>query len=213
MDTPESLHQQLTDNGYELVAKFTFREMLEPVREGFKTKNKFTTGFRISIFILLMITTALGAWYMVSKQLSFTAWLGYTALGVPLTLLLIPFHEWIHGIAFKAYGAKDVRYGVIWRYLMFYAVSHMQLLGARQYYRIGLAPFVVITFVAFAVLPFCDPVRQAIVMGILCFHSLCCIGDFGLCAYFAKYIDRHPLTFDDAVTGTSYIYLKRSVEY
>lgn len=212
MNSPGSIHEQLTAQGYELTAKFTFKEMLEPVREGFSTRNAFTRSFGWAIAILFTIITALGTYYMVSKQLFFWDLLRNFCWGILLTFVLIPLHEWIHGLAFRHFGAKDVRYGVIWRYLMFYAVSHLQVLGARQYFYIGLAPFVLITAAGLIVLPFCDPARQAIVMGVLCFHALCCIGDFGLCAYFSKYIDRQPLTFDDADTGTSYIYLKQHLE-
>lgn len=211
MDT-ESLHGQLASQGYTLHAQFTFREMLEPVREGLQTRNGFRNGFILIIFFFMLITTASVASSLVLKQLSFNGVVYRLFLGVVFTFVLIPLHEWLHGLAFRYYGARDVRYGVVWRYLMFYAVSHLQVLGARQYYRIGLAPFVVITLGGLITYFFCGPALQLTILSLLSFHTLCCAGDFGLCAYFLKYIDSEPLTFDDAGTGTTYIYLKKYSE-
>ncbi|UYQ93364.1 DUF3267 domain-containing protein [Chitinophaga horti] len=212
MGTPERVHEELRSQGYALADSFSFREMLQPVREGFGANNAFVRAFKLITILFFLITTASVARCLVLKQLSFWAAVGYVVLGVLLTAVLIPLHEWIHGLAFKYYGAKDVRYGVIWRYLVFYAVAHLQVLGARQYYRIGLAPFVAISLTGLMVIPWCAPAWQLALMGTLCFHTLCCVGDFGLCAYFLKHVDSEPLTFDDAVAGRSYIYLKKSAE-
>ncbi len=54
----------------------------------------------------------------------------------------------------------------------------------KQFRYIALAPFVVISLLLIAAfLLVSGTPAKALLLGALVFHTLCCVGDFGLCAY------------------------------
>lgn len=198
--------QGLEAKGYIFLSKYGFRELVVPLREGLQTTNVFT---RMMWFFSMLgfgwAGVAFG--YLIgSGQMSSLAFLGWLLAGIPATLLLVPLHELLHGLMFRWYGAKDVRYGVIWRYLMFYAVAHHFPVNFRQFRYIALAPFVVISLLCLGVYFWVPVEGKALIPGLYIFHTICCAGDFGLCAYFNKYKQRQPISFDDADSHISYFY-------
>lgn len=202
----EALFHTLQEGGYKPLAQYSFRELVIPLREGLQTRNVYV---RLFLLFFLLGCGAAGVFAGMSLgvgHLSFGAVCGWLLLGVPATFLLVPLHEMLHGLMFRWYGAKDVRYGVIWRYLMFYAVAHAHVVHYRQFRYIAMAPFAVISGLCAVVFPFVPAQWQALLLGLYCFHTLCCAGDFGLCAYFFKYRARNPVSFDDANNGVSYFY-------
>ncbi len=202
----ESLMQALQEKGYEPLARYGFRELVIPLREGLQTKNIYIRLFWLFFLLGCAAAGGFAAWSIGSGALTFGAFSGWLLLGIPATFLLVPLHEMVHGLMFRWYGARDVRYGVIWRYLMFYAVAHAYVVHYRQFRYIAMAPFAVISVLCAAVFPFVPATWQALLLGLYCFHTLCCAGDFGLCAYFYKYRERKPVSFDDADNGISYFY-------
>ena len=137
--------QSLQDKGYEPLARYGFRELVIPLREGLQTKNIYIRLFWFFFLLGCVATGGFAAWSIGSGALTFDAFSGWLLLGIPATFLLVPLHEMVHGLMFRWYGAKDVRYGVIWRYLMFYAVAHLFPVNYQQFRYIALAPFVVIS--------------------------------------------------------------------
>lgn len=196
------LIQSLEAKGYTFLSRYTFRELIHPLREGLQYPNVFTR--------MMWGFTLLGAvWAGISfgvAGLTFWKFLAWFVAGVPATLLLVPLHEMLHGWMFRWFGAKDVRYGVIWRYLMFYAVAHRFVVNYRQFRYIALAPFVVISLLSLLCWFLVPAEGKALIPGLYIFHTVCCAGDFGLCAYFFKYKSRQPLSFDDADNHISYFY-------
>ncbi len=80
-----------------------------------------------------------------SGDLSVGSFFIWFSLGIAGVILLIPIHELIHGLLFRLFGAKDVRYGVVWKKLMFYAVAHDFAVNYRQMLVIALGPFFVLS--------------------------------------------------------------------
>ncbi|WP_341834565.1 DUF3267 domain-containing protein [Chitinophaga pollutisoli] len=133
--------------------------------------------------------------------------LGWLFLGVAAVILLIPFHELIHGLLFRYFGAKDVRYGVVWRKLMFYAVAHDFAVNYRQLLVIALGPYVVLSLGMVLAAVWLQGGWTVFFAGMYGFHTLCCVGDFGLCGYMHQFRQRGPVTFDDADARISYFYV------
>ena len=63
------------------------------------------------------------------------------------TALVLIVHEWVHGIAMQAYGARP-KYGIIWKGLMLYASAPSYAFGRNKYLVIALAPLVVLSLLA-----------------------------------------------------------------
>lgn len=202
----QNIIQDLEAKGYVFLSKYGFRELVIPLREGLQTPGVFTR-------MMWFFTILGGIWAFFTfaylhdtGQIKLSTFLFCFFAGIPATFLLIPLHEMIHGWMFRWYGAKDVRYGVIWRYLMFYAVAHQFVVNYRQFRYIALAPFAVITLLCALGYIWLPAEGKALIPGLYTFHTVCCAGDFGLCAYFFKYRQRDPVSFDDASSHISYFY-------
>ncbi len=193
----------LRAQGYEEMGRYSFRELIIPLREGLKARNRYAR--LLWLFFLLGVAAILLYWFS-TDAFAFLPFCGWLLAGIPATFLLVPLHEMIHGWMFRRYGAKDVRYGVIWRYFMFYAVAHAFVVGYRQFRYIAMAPFVVISLLCVIGFWWVPANGKVLLLGLYSFHTLCCAGDFGLCAYFEKYRHRQPVSFDDADAGISYFY-------
>lgn len=202
----EELIRSLESKGYSQFARYGFRELILPLREGLQARNIYQRLFMAFFFLGCVFIALSSIYWRTSGQMTVPAFLGWLLLGIPSTFLLVPLHEMIHGWMFRWYGARDVRYGVIWRYLMFYAVAHAFVINYRQFRYIAMAPFVIISCLCAVVFFFVPVEGKALLLGLYTFHTLCCAGDFGLCGYFYIYRHQNPVSFDDANTGTSYFY-------
>lgn len=208
MQSPDALHDQLLKDGYSVTARCTFTELIHLVKQGFGYRNIFATGYWALLVLQLVLLAVDGRAAVWSGALSAGAYIGWAAAGIPLTLLLIPLHEGIHGWMFRLAGATRVRYGMVPRYLMFYAVAHLFVAGYRQYLRIGLAPCAIIGALCLLSMIWAPPAGQALALGTLFFHTSCCAGDFGLCAYMHHFRHRQVVSFDDADAGVTWFYCK-----
>jgi hypothetical protein len=76
------------------------------------------------------------------------------AAGFALIVLVLPLHEWIHGLTIRHYGHRP-RYGIK-RFVLF-ATSDGALFRRDEFVRIALAPLSVITAVGVGVMLFVPP--------------------------------------------------------
>jgi len=68
-------------------------------------------------------------------------------IGIIGLIVVIPLHEFAHGVAMKTFGAP-VKYGFIWKGLMFYATSPGYAFQRNRYFVIILAPLVSLSVLA-----------------------------------------------------------------
>ncbi|WP_346317582.1 DUF3267 domain-containing protein [Chitinophaga sp. YIM B06452] len=208
----DKLVESLREQGYTEYARFSFSELAVPLQQGLRSGNIYATTFFIFILLGFGGIGAFIAHFLLTDRLTGGQIAGWMLAGIPATLLLVPLHELIHGWMFRWYGAKDVRYGVIWKKLMFYAVAHAFAVNYRQFRYIALAPFLVISLLLIAAFLMVSAPWKALLLGVLVFHALCCAGDFGLCAYFYRFRGRQPLSFDDADQDMTYFYARPGLE-
>jgi hypothetical protein len=178
------------------------------VREGFAFKNIFIKSYIFLLAGITLFVIAAGSYLVITDQILLSDYLAYFFTGVLCTFLIIPLHEYIHGRMFKHYGARDVRYGFILKYLMFYAVAHLFTVNYTQFRRIALAPFLIISGGCLLTLLFLPIPCKIIALGLLLFHTFCCAGDFGLCAYMYARKEKDIVSFDDANEQTTYFFCK-----
>jgi hypothetical protein len=132
-----------------------------------------------------------------------------TMLGQPAAALafvfvvLLPVHEGIHALAYKAVGAKDIRFSYTWRKLAVYTCAHRFVIRRKEIFPLALAPFVVITFALLMLAGFW-PIARFFFLWSLWFHAALCGGDMILVAY--AWRNRGLHNFDDVEAGKSYFY-------
>lgn len=116
--------------------------------------------------------------------------------GVVCLFILLPIHEFIHGLAFKYVGAPKVGYGYSLKSLIIYAYSQLFPTTMREVAFVAVMPFVVIT--SGLVIGWVGWPEYRIVWAILLvMHTSACIGDFVLINYYRKNRHRTIYTYDD----------------
>lgn len=161
----------------------------------------------VTVAHILLSLAALAVWVLSAAGASLDAWL--TSLGVAALALLpiIPLHEGLHAVTYRAFGARDVRFGGSLRTLVVYAVAHNFVADARAFTWVALMPFLVInTLLALGALVF--PAARAVFLGALLMHISSTSGDFALLNFFWLNRRRELFTYDDADRKVSYIYAR-----
>ncbi|GAB3640980.1 DUF3267 domain-containing protein [Spirosoma arcticum] len=110
--------------------------------------------------------------------------------------ILLPIHEFIHGLAFKRVGAPKIGYGYSLKSLMVYAYSQNFPATTRELAFVAALPFVIITaglLFGWVLLP----AYWLFWVILLLIHTSACIGDFVLINYHRKNRHRTIYTYDD----------------
>lgn len=154
-------------------------------------------------FLLLCLLIASGFGIHKHGEATVERLLFATFTGIGLSLLLLPLHEGLHGLAYKLVGAPEVSYHAQWKQFVFMAVAHQFVANRREFNIVALAPFVVIS-TGLLTLAIVFTGQYSIVLISMCLaHASMCSGDFALLAYFEKHQDKEVVTYDDK-------YLKKS---
>lgn len=189
---------------YQIKEQLAHRDML-----GFIQREMKQSGLYKSLFWMANILFLGGMIYrMWNNELSWDEELGYAGLGLLLFLVLIPLHEYLHVLGYRAAGASKVSVHAEWKKGVFYAIADGFVIERKPFTRLAIAPFLCInsllllgTFVA-------GPILETCLWSALLIHTGGCYGDFALMNWMWRHRKSEPLTWDDASTGTSYFALK-----
>ena len=158
-----------------------------------------------SHYLLSVLCFAAVFWEGIASRASSAAWfkaLGLAALGF---ILLIPLHEGIHGLVYRAQGARDVRFGGSLRIMAFYAVAHDFVVGPSEFAWLALAPFLVINGALLGLVLFSPGLRlTALVLSLL--HLSAVSGDWAMLSFLWEHRGAAVYTYDDADRRISYFY-------
>lgn len=203
--------EQLSNNpAFKLFSEVNYQQLLPfliPYMKRLSVPMIFFYGFN-----LLFLGDILFLFQKILSQASLSLFQLFSLWGVSflLTLLLIPIHELLHGVAFKILGAKHLTFGVNWNYLMFYVTSDGMVLSKSQFYFLALVPFCVISGLLSLFLFSSSAVIQWTTANVLFAHATCCIGDFSLMSFF--YVEtkgKNAFTYDNVEKMTSYFYIEK----
>ena len=201
---PESLEA----NGYVMMEKLEHMELIPFVRLYMGKRTRFAIIYTICN---LMVFGAAG-YFLVHyyKTGVYTMEDGLTHLfhGFAMAFLLLPVHEFIHVLAYKAQGAKDTSYDANLKKFYFLAVADKFVANKREFRIVALAPIVVISALLGVLLFFTTPLWTVAILGTLLVHTAFCSGDFGMLCYFDFHSDKDIVTFDDRANKVSYFYGK-----
>jgi hypothetical protein len=191
--------EDLLSRGYILNDKLKHSEIL-PFVQTYLKKRTLAAYFYIAINLFLI---ALMTYHAVRSPIPFSNAVANFGLGIILSLILIPLHEAIHGIAYKLLGAGQVKYRANFRKFIFYAMADKFIVTSNQFRFVALAPFAVITSCVVIALFFASESASFYLLGVLLFHTAACSGDFGLMSYVDSQSKR-MITYDDEQLGESY---------
>lgn len=149
--------------------------------------------------------------FFMGKSIENLWWLGGGIL-FSFTFLII-IHEFIHALAYKYVGAKQLSYGMMLKKFMFYVQADKQVFDYGKFKIVALAPAVVVAILTIAGMGiFYNQHLFYFFLAIFGLHSIFCGGDFGLLCFFENRKNQDILTFDDKENGTTSFYGKNNQE-
>ena len=172
------------DPGYKKVLELDFGEMIPFVLTHIKKKSIVSflyAAANLGLFVYLMYFLIKGltdgdiTWSLVFRQSITGIFAG--------SFLIIPFHELIHGLAYKIFGAKKIQFGADMQQFIFYVTVDRYPVSRWQLYLLAMLPFVFINLTAILVLLLWFPQLTLFVGFLLLSHNLMCIGDFAVVNY------------------------------
>lgn len=199
--------EQLPEKGYVLKQKLEYGDLVTFIREVYEEPNIVTRVFNFINFTNLFFCITF-IFEHFSSNATFGALLAKLSWAVLITVLLVPLHEAIHGIAYKLAGAPKVSFSADFKQFIFSAQADKFVVGARSFYAIAFAPFVIVTSAAIMGIIMYPEYKLILSTGIL-IHTMACGGDFGLAAYFYKHADSGMVTYDDVDANESFFWVKK----
>jgi cellulose synthase/poly-beta-1,6-N-acetylglucosamine synthase-like glycosyltransferase len=202
--TLDELHQS---DRYRLLESFPIDEMMAFVQRELNIKPKqpekpISRSTRFLRLGTMMLLSGLFGYVLAYSLLSGvdkqTIASGFWQLGAGFMafFLILPIHEFIHGLAFKRLGAPRVGYGWAPKSLMVYAYSQNFPATMREVAFVAIMPFLVIT-TALLVGWVVWPSYSVFWITLLLVHTGGCLGDFALINYWYKNRHRVIYTYDD----------------
>jgi Putative zincin peptidase len=171
-----------------------------------KQSDAFLSGLQ---YCILYIIDFQHVFTVYKGSLSFGDAFKWFSWGCLIPFLLVPLHEWLHGIAYKACGAKAVSYDVNWKQFYFMAIADKFVATRKSFLIVALTPFTFITIALLipALLP-STPGIDIMLITATFVHGSMCAGDFGLLSYFETNRNKEVITYDDRKEGLSYFFVR-----
>jgi Putative zincin peptidase len=199
---------ELAANGFVQLDILDHKELIPFVQQNLKKRTVYSLLYIVLNVLGLAAIIALFVIHGRTHTVSVGDGFNYLSYGIALTFALIPLHEYIHVLAYKALGASSTAYDVNWKKFYFMAVADQFVVNRKEFAVVALAPFVVISTCVLAALFVTSPAWQFTLWGIYFTHTACCSGDFGLLSYFAAQPYREVVSYDDSVNKMTYFFGK-----
>ncbi len=202
-----NLHpEELEAAGFRMTEELDHENLIPFVRKYLRKPTRTKQAYYISNLICLSLLVGFIGWAIYSKMSGYNIFYSVSK-GLALTFLLVPIHEWIHGLAYRSQGAKNTSYGANLRKFYFVAYADKFVANRRSFRIIALAPFVVLSIGMLITLFFVPMSWQISICAMLTLHTAMCSGDFGLLNYF-DYHQMEEVTYDDVAQKRT-LFLKK----
>jgi hypothetical protein len=195
---------------FRLVKELGFNEILKFVMENIVIRNVFTIIYLVYnlLFIYLLIAQlVIGIGETGFTFNTFSIYFPGIMWGaVAGSLLIIPFHEGLHALAFLVIRARKIKFGADMKQMIFYATAADFVAGRKGFTLVALAPFAIINLFSIPLMLTGDLEIRLFITVMLLLHNVMCIGDFGMLSFFSRHKDKEMFTFDDLETKTAFFY-------
>jgi hypothetical protein len=174
----------ITDRAYRLVRELSFQDMIPFVLAQMKGKGMMSVIYlvvNLVIFGLIAMIIAVG---LFKGTITWRVIIGQSLAGIVSgSLLVIPVHELLHGLAYRILGAKRIRFGVDLKQLIFFVTADRYPVSGNQLYFLALVPFAVINIATIVLVLVVIPEFILVAGLFLLSHNIMCIGDFAIANY------------------------------
>ena len=123
------------------------------------------------------------------------------------SLLVIPPHELLHGLAYRILGARNIKFGADLQQFIFYVTADRFPISRGELGFLAMTPFVLINLGVFIPTVLWIPRMLLFSTSLLLSHNIMCIGDFAMFSYALRQ-NGNLYTYDDIGKKKSYFYIK-----
>lgn len=194
------------DSRFKLVQELDFGEIIPFVLRNIK-KQSTIKFFYLAINGAALFFLILYAFWGIAKGSFNTggALLQILAGILAGSILVIPPHELLHGLAYRLLGSRSIRFGADFSQFIFYVTADQFPISRRELTFLALTPFVLINLAGILLAIFLPESRILLWVSLLFCHNIMCIGDFAMVNYaFSK--KGKLYTFDDIMKKKSYFF-------
>ncbi len=202
--------EELEENGYTLLDEMNHVDIVPFVRKFLHKRTWFSSFYYLSVIVSFLVLLFFCIKIYRSGSYGIIQILIQILLGVLLTLALIPFHEWIHALAYKSQGAKQTSFDANLKRFYFLAIADQFVTSKREFIIVALAPFLVISLALLITSFLTGEVWKVTLFTTLTIHSLACSGDFALLSYFEFNRNKEVVSYDDKENKVSFFYGKET---
>ncbi len=197
---------QLPEKGYFQLDKVEHKELPIFLRKYLNKRTTISIVFYVLNIFFLSIAIFLFIVNFQQEILTNLDWAYHYFIGFSIAFLLVPFHEYIHVIAYKSQGAKNTSYDSNIKKFYFLALADKFVTNKNEFKIVALAPFISITIILLILLTISSYNWSLTILGILLCHTAMCSGDFALLCFFEFHSDKEVVTYDNVEEKASYFY-------
>jgi hypothetical protein len=205
--------EELEENGYVLIDSFKHDESIAFL------KSKSTESYSIFYYFylgILLISFGVFSYTLVKNfivgQLEIITTLVYLAYGLIICLVFIPFHEWLHALAYKLLGAKDISFFANYKNFNFATTAHLYVTNHKEFRFIATFPFVFVLILVITLFPFVNIHWSISLITFLMLHNLFCGGDFALLNFMENRRKARIVIYDDTQDKMTYFYKNENLK-
>ena len=199
----EKLHH---DPGYRQILQLEFSDMIPFVMSNIRKKGLFSILYlTINVASLVFIILHAG-WDLMDSQITWTTIIKQSLSGIFAgSILVIPLHEILHGLAYRILGARKIQFGADLQQFIFFVTADRYPVSGNQLYFLAMTPFVVINLVIVAIAALVFPQVILFAAFLLFSHNIMCIGDFAIVNY-VRLTPGRIITYDETENKRSYFF-------
>ncbi len=197
---------ELEEHGYVLLDEMNHGEIVPFVKKFLQKGTWFSSFYYVSVIVSFSFLLFFCVKNYRSGTYTFDNILLQILWGVLLVLVLIPFHEAIHALAYKSLGAKQTSFDANLKRFYFLAIADKFVTSRREFIIVALAPFISISLGLLIVSCLSGEGWKVTLFTTLSIHSLACSGDFALLSYFEFNNNKEIVTYDDKKNKISFFY-------
>jgi len=174
--------------GYRQILVLDFRDMIPFVLSNIKRKSPVSLLYTVVNAGLLLFILIYSASGIIRDEITWSTAIKQFIVGIFCgSILIIPVHELIHGLAYRILGARKIHFGADLQQLVFYVTADQYPVSGKELYFLAMLPFTFINIICGLALVLWLP--QFVVLGsfLLLSHNIMCIGDFAVVNYVHQY--------------------------
>ena len=191
---------------YTKILELNFDDMIPFVLSNIKKKGLMSWIFIAINVIGLFSIGVFSIWGIYTGWIPWSKFIIQLVLGIIAgSIIVIPFHELLHGLAYRILGAKKIKFGANLQQFFFFVSADRFPVNRKELYFLALLPFGVLN-VALLMVALFWLTQYSILFGFLLLsHNLMCIGDFAITNYVLNEKEE-VFTYDEPENKKSYFY-------